>query len=220
MMWERRVLSGGIGIAILVAAGLLLSSAQGLQAQLRTQERGRVSVEGRAGIAIPVGELDDIADVGPSFGAGVAYFFHPNIGVMADVQVSLLSASAPDPFNVVRTSEVNLTHIGGGLVLDFFPPSAQDAPLTFRLRLLNGITVMSADDNGLDFSETYYTFNGGGRIGYQLSPKLELFAGTDVYVLFTRASETAAFFQGPNPVEPIDLAISLPVTIGIKAKVR
>ncbi|MFQ5679742.1 MAG: hypothetical protein ACE5HP_09840 [Gemmatimonadota bacterium] len=200
-----------------LAAGLLflLLAAEGVTAQ----ERGRVTVEGRAGVAFPLGELADITDAGPSFGAGVAYFFHPNVGVIGDFQASLLSPSSPDPFNVIRTTDVDLTSFGVGLVLDFPRPSMQDQPLTFRLRVINGITALSAG-RSVDLSETYYTLDTGGRIGYQVSPRIEVFLGTDVYFVFTSDSETAAFFQGPNPVEPMDLAISLPITLGVKANVR
>lgn len=203
---------------LLGLAGLLAALPAGAFGQ--ELERGRIIAEGRAGAAFPIGRLADIADAGPAFGAGVAYFFHPNIGVGADVSASLLSASETDPFDVVRVSDVDLIHFGAALVFDFSPPSHQDEPFTFRASVWNGLTSMSAEQGELDFSATYYTVAGLGRIGYRIRPDLELFLGTDVFVVMTDGAETQAFFQGPNQVEPMNLALSIPVTIGVKAKLR
>lgn len=204
----------GTGRLLAVVALLVTSPAGALG-----QERERVIVEGRAGAAFPLGELADITDAGPSFGAGAAYFFHPVIGVGADLGVSLLSASAPDPFEVIQVTSIDLIHFGAALVLDFGPPSHQDIPLSFRASAGAGLTAMSAGSE-VDFSETYFTVSGLGRIGYRIREGLELFVGTDVRVIVTDDQETAVFFQGPTEVDPMNLAISLPVTIGVTARVN
>lgn len=206
-----------IGFIAAVAGLLVLGPAS---AWGQEHDRGRIIVEGRAGAAFPIGRLAEIADVGPSFGAGVAYFFHPIIGAGADVSASLLSSSADDPFDIIRTADVDLVHFGATLVFDFTRPSHQDTPLTFRASVWNGLTSMSAQRGELDFSATYYTIAGTGRIGYRIRPDLELFVGTDVFAIVTDDSETAAFFQGPTEVEPFDLALSVPLTVGVKAKLR
>lgn len=214
----KRVSRPGLALAVgcLLGSGPLVAQ----EGDMASHERGRTIVEARAGAAFPVGELADIADLGPSFGGGVAYFVHPNIALAGDVQVSLLGASGEDPFGVVRTTGVDLAHFGAGILLDFPRPAFQEVPLTFRVRLLNGFTAMSASDVGLDFSETYYTLNGGARVGYRISPRVELFVGSDVYVVLTDSADTVAFFRGPNPVEPMDVALSIPITLGVKAALR
>lgn len=205
-----------IGKILAVASLVLAVPGSGLG-----QERGRVVAEGRAGVAFPLGELSNLTDAGPAFGAGVAYFFHPNIGLGADLGVSLLSSSEPDEFEVIRTSEMDLIHFGAALMFEASPVSHQDTPLSFRATVAPGFTSMRAGSSEVDFSETYFTLSGLGRIGYAIRDDLELFVGTDIRMVVTDDAEMAAgFVQGPTPVEPMDLALSLPVTIGVKAKLR
>lgn len=208
--------SGTATLGRLALAAALAVPSGSLFAQ--APESGRIVVEGRGGVGFPLGELADIADVGPAFGAAGTYFFHRNLGVGIDLSATLLGSSAPDPFGVRRTSDVDLVHFGATLVFDASPPSHQDTPLSFRVALWNGLTSMSAKEGDLDFSETYYTVGGTSRIGYRIRPNLEIFAGTDVFVVALDDAETAVFFAGPNTSETFDLAISLPVTVGVTAR--
>lgn len=213
----RRGRAGATGSLAALALGAVWLTAPS-DALAQSQERGRFVLEGRGGVAFPLGELADIADAGPTFGAGGTYFFHPNLGVGVDISAALLGSSAPDPFGVRRTSDVDLVHFGATLVFDASPPSHQEAPLSFRVGVWNGLTSMSAKEGGLDFSETYYTVGGTSRIGYRIRPDLEIFAGTDVFVVVLDNADTAVFFGGPTAAETFDLAISLPVTIGLTAR--
>ncbi|MDX1579462.1 MAG: hypothetical protein R3266_13330, partial [Gemmatimonadota bacterium] len=79
------------------------------------------SFDGRGGIALPIGDLEDVADAGATVGAGLAYFLNPRFALRIDGNASFLGgkdavgseagSSAPDlrAFDFVGGFEVHLT---------------------------------------------------------------------------------------------------------------
>ncbi|MGH7540408.1 MAG: hypothetical protein ACRELC_05370, partial [Gemmatimonadota bacterium] len=48
------------------------------------------SFEGAGGIALPVGDLGDVADPGPTFGVAVSYFLNPRFALRIEGSLDLL----------------------------------------------------------------------------------------------------------------------------------
>lgn len=205
--------------AVLAAAVLLALPAMG---QAQVTEKNAISVEAHAGVSIPVGTFADINDVGGAYGGTLVWHFLPNWGLRADVDFNLLNDGKADS-GVLLGPPVDLTYFGGGIELNFNQPSYQDLPLTFTVNLGAGMTKYNVDetyaptDPASVLDESYFTLQGGARVGYQLNEYLNLFVQMQTYFIFFDELDSQAYY---NPVEGIDSSFNelwlIPVTAGLR----
>ncbi len=144
------------------------------------QAQGQWSVQGRAGIAIPAGDLSDVQDLGPSFGAGAAYWFRDRLAVRADLDVDLLSG-ADNPLGG-EFEDITLYHYNAGVEYDLMPPGQSQ----WKVHANAGIGATTSDSDAA--SETDFSLNGGAKVGYAVTPRVHVFGGARAYVIF--ADET------------------------------
>lgn len=169
------------------------------------------------GLEFPMGGLADLERYGFTTGFGLAYKFHPHIGIRGDFDVAFLRNK---PGNL--TPPLTLVHYGASLEFDFPPPDYQDFPLTFRWDIGGGATSMSGDETfvgaeSIDFSSTFPTLHSGMKIGYEITPTLEIFAGGRLYLIFADDAETAELYKNNPGRSPFGTTWSAPVTLGVKA---
>lgn len=201
----------------LLAAALLLT----LPAAARGQEKGHLSIDGRGGVGIPLGTLKDLTDIGGTFGGTLAYHFHRNWAIRGDVDYIMLDDGA-DVDGVLLSPPQKLLYVGGGFEVKFNAPKYQELPFTFDVNLGAGAMNMKVDDTfstgnpANAFDHTYLAFNGGAKIGYQVTDWLNLFAQGQAYLILVKSGDTVVF-PGDNE---FDHAWVIPVTGGARVNFR
>ncbi|MFW6193350.1 MAG: hypothetical protein ACOC83_07670 [Gemmatimonadota bacterium] len=212
-------------IAAMAAGGLLLLGQPGGAAAQAVDQPW--TVEGRGGISVPAGDLADVFDVGPSFGAGIGYRVHPRVTLRVDGDVGILSG-ADDLATGTEAPDTRLWHYNGGVEVELTEPGASRWNVTANLA--GGATTFDGDDfepavtnpatgeSVTDFSETYFTANGGLKVGYDVTPSVNVFAGGQWYLAFTDEEDTAVFSAlSPSEIDAFDTASEIPVVVGVRA---
>lgn len=183
-------------------------------------------LEGRGGISVPAGELADVFDVGPSFGVGVGYRVHERVTLRVDGDVGILGGA--DLATGAEAPDTRLWHYNGGVEFEITRPDR--SPWSVSANLGAGATTISGDDFAgpltnpvtgetvTDFSETYFTANGGLRVGYALTPSLDVFAGGQWYLAFADEDDTAVYSAlSPSEIDAFDTASEIPIVVGLRA---
>lgn len=206
-----------MGSGALAALVLLLASGRSASAQSGLPE---VSVDPRMGIEFPVGDLSDIHTYGLTGGLGVAYRFHPNIAVRGDVDVGTLEDKSG-----FLTPSLTTVHYGASVEFYLPKPPHQDFPLTVRWSIGGGATSLSGEEafveaEPIDFSATYPTLGSAVKIGYEVTPEVEFFAGGQMYLIFADEAETAELYVNEPGHGPFGTTWSAPVVLGVKAAFR
>ena len=176
---------------------------------------GKVSVDLRGGVAIPAGNMATITDVGGTFGASAMWNFHPNWAIRADFDYMGLN-KGEDSFGVLISPPQDLMFFGGSVEVNFNEPRYQDMPFTFMLNAGAGIMQMKVDDtydaghpaNGFD--ESYLAFQGGAKIGYQITQWINVFVSGTAYFILMDAADTPVFGFAFNN------GWVIPVTAGVR----
>lgn len=176
---------------------------------------GKVSVDLRGGVAIPAGNMNNISDLGGLAGASAMWNFDPNWAIRADFDYILLNEDR-DSFGNLISPPIDLMFFGGSFEVNFNGPKYQTMPLTFMLNLGAGAMKMKVDDtfdashpaNGFD--NTYLTFQGGAKVGYQVQPWINIFVNGSVYFMLIDSADTGVF--GYN----FDNGWVIPITAGVR----
>jgi len=210
MVRTNRWIRGAVGVAAAVAMLALSSGAAS------AQEGAGISVDPRAGLEFPTGGLAEIHTYGFTGGLGVAFEIHPHINLRGDFDMGILNEKSG-----VRTPSLTVLHYNAGVEFDFPPPDYQDFPLTFRWNIGAGATSLSGDETfagaeDIDFSQTYPSINTGVKIGYEVAPTVELFAGGALHLIFADRAESAELYKNTTR-QPFGNTWSAPVTLGLKA---
>jgi len=179
--------------------------------------QSRLTVDARGGVAVPASDLADLFDVGPSFGAGLAYRLTPRVSLRLDGDVDILNgASGPGGDG----PDMNIYHYNAGVAVKLIGANTQG--LNVDVNVGAGASTFNSDSfqvNGTvrDFSETYFTTNGGVRVGYDVSRSLNVFVGGQAYLMVTDDADTAVFAQINPAADPngFDTAWTFPVTAGV-----
>lgn len=205
MRTERIVAAlGGAFLALALAA-----------APAGAQDAGRLTrwtVEGRGGVAVPLGDVKDFSDAGALAGVGVAYRVLPRLWLRADAAAELLPGAdwseipAVPPDARGQGPDTDLYHLTGGLQLRLTHPARAD--WTLWLHGGAGWTELSAEETpstgGGSF--TRITWNGGVSFQYPFSDRIDLVGRGDLYV----ASEGDA---GPPHLGTV---VTLPIGLGLQ----
>ncbi|MDT8436225.1 MAG: outer membrane beta-barrel protein [Gemmatimonadota bacterium] len=197
-------------IAALALGGLVLA-ANPAQAQQKW------TIEGRGGVGIPVGDLADLVDAGPSFGVGISYQLHPRIDLLLSGGAEILSGVDADAAGP-EAPDINLYHYNLGAVFHVLEPGMSRWSVDVNAGA--GATTFDSDSFTTtagtdDFSETYFTANGGLRIGYDVTPRVNVFVGGQVYLIFADEDDTAQLAALRTDVDAFDTVASIPVEAGV-----
>lgn len=178
-----------------------------------------LSLEGRGGLALPVGDLADITDLGPTAGVGLAFYPSPRFGIRVDGDWQGLGSG--EDLTDREAPDIDLWHATAGLELGLTDSRTSSADVS--LNLGGGFTVFDAGtfENAvgqlIDFSETYFHLNGGVRLGTSPDTPVGFFVSGQAFVVFTEEEDTSAFSEfAEGGFEAVDTAISFPLTAGIR----
>lgn len=174
--------------AAAVAAMLVLAGA----GEARAQGFG---VEAGAGADIPLAEMADHWQVGPSFGLGLVAHVSERVALRADGELAINAGSVLP--NGARAPELTQFRYTGGVEMRFTDPEvpgwytvigvgAGGASLdTDAFTLPGGQTV--------DFGDTFFTGYGAVRVGYRVSPHVAFSVRSRLYMTVMDRSDTQIF---------------------------
>lgn len=212
-----------LGGIILGAAALLALLPAAASAQFIRYSPIFWSVEARGGVAIPVGDLGDVADPGVTLGAGLAYFLNPRFALRIDGNVDFLQAKD----GVSGAPDIFVFHYLGGFEVHVTDP-ANSRGLVALSAAAGGVTFDSDDFSftrpdqsqviGASYDDTYFTINGGIRLGLNASEIVSLFASGRFDVMFGQ-EEDSQFIAELAGVQRFGTTISIPIEGGIRINV-
>lgn len=203
----------GVILALLVSLALP-GSALG-------QATGRLSLEGRGGVALPVASMADITDLGATIGGSLVWHFHPNWALRGDVEYMMLDDGADD-FGITLSPPMDLLFFGGSVEVNFSSPRYQDLPFTFMVNVGAGAMNLKADETfdpghpAAAFDQTYLAFQGGAKIGYRITDWINLFVNSTAYFMVMDSNDTLVFENPGAGVENFDTGWVVPVTAGVR----
>ncbi|MFQ5679850.1 MAG: hypothetical protein ACE5HP_10385 [Gemmatimonadota bacterium] len=223
-----------LGGMILGAAALLALVPAAASAQFVRYSPIFWSFDVRGGGAIPVGDLKDVADAGPTVGAGLAYFLNPRFALRLDGNVDFLQAGDPGPDAVSDTPDLTVIRYTGGFEVHLTNPNTSRAMATLGLSLgaatFNSQTFGVTNFNGVtkrpepgattieSLEDTYFLLAVPFRLGVHASRIVDLFLGGRIDVAFADEDDTAAFaaFFGE---QPFDTTVLIPIEGGIRINI-
>lgn len=186
------------------------------------------SFEGNGGIAIPLGDLSDVASSGPSFGIAAGYYLNPRLVLRAEASVDLLGEGD----GVVSDPSLQVWHYTGGLEYHIADPT-QNLLFAFDIGVggttfdTDVFTVMdypnSGDTTTGNFSNTYLATNAGLKVGYNFwrhsqtnVPMATIFLQGDFHLMFADEDNTEAFAALSGQTSGFGTVYEVPITAGIR----
>ena len=160
---------------VLLFGLILLDIASTVQAQ--SVER-RVSIEARGGFNVPTFDISDAVDAGPSFGLGAAVQFAPKLWLLGDVDLGFHSGA--DLAGGGEAPDVKVYHYVAKLGYELL--SEGQSPWSVIVNAGAGALTFDADGAG---ANTYPAINVGAKIGYRLSPRVQLLLSPQGDIAFT-----------------------------------
>src|SRR5512141_2414365 len=151
----------------------------GLASTARAQwAEHRVAVEARAGVNVPTFDISDAVDAGPSVGLGAAVRFAPKLWLMGDVDLGFhpgatLAGGGQAP-------DVKVYHYIAKLGYELL----SDRQSRWSVIVNAGAGALTFDTDGAG-SNTYPAINVGAKIGYRLSPRVQLLLSPQGDIAFT-----------------------------------
>lgn len=178
------------------------------------QQRSIFSLDGRAGVAFPAGEISNFESTGFAWGGGVAFWLTRVVGIRGDIQFDyLVGKSFPTG---VRSPDLDLRHLSGSLVFNFPAPQWQSVPLTFMWDLGAGVTNWKTATGGLfTFDKSYFTANSGALVGYQASKNFNFFIGARAYLMVIDEDDTIVWAALDPTISTFTTSWSIPVFAGL-----
>jgi len=151
-------------------------------AQAQSAER-RISLEARAGLNVPTFDISDAVDAGPSFGLGAAVQFAPKLWLMGDVDLGFHPGA--ELVGGGKAPDVRVYHYVSKLGYELLS-EGQSSPWSVIVNAGAGALTFDADNAG---SNTYPAINVGAKIGYRLSPRVQLLLSPQGDIAFTDSKD-------------------------------
>ena len=163
---------------------LALPAAAGAQTSAdRMVHEPRVMLEARGGVNVPTFDISDAVDAGPSFGIGADFLVAPRVYLMGDLDLGFHSgASLPGGG---EGPDVRVYHYMAKLGYELVP-AVGDSRWSLIVNACAGALTFNADGPG---SNTYPAINVGAKIGYRLTPRLDLVLSPQGDIAFTKDAE-------------------------------
>lgn len=176
-------------LALACAACLALLLPAQVRAQVGTavSVARNLSVEGRAGYAVPGGKLADVEDGGFTAGLGVSYRIADRIRVRADGDLETLLGKV-QPSLLTSYSDLKLWHYGAGVDVELLRPIL----IPWRITAGVGAGATTFDFDQATSTSTYLTTSGFARVGYSPLPLVDLFVQARAYLMFTSPEDFTA----------------------------
>lgn len=196
-------------------------------------QQGNFFVEGRGGIGLGLGDVSELTEPGPTFGLELGYWLDDRLAVTVGGDATLFQGEDQDPSEgiAIDVPDIRMFHYTAGLQVRATP---HDNPFAVRFGGGVGATTIDTDQfpaaflAGLplgveppedgEFHTTEPTFQGNLSVGYDVSPRFSIFAGTRPYVALTDRQETQFFHEAVAAVDVrgFNTAWDLPVHAGVR----
>lgn len=183
------------------------------------------SFEAGVGMAIPMGDLANSAEAGPSFSGAASYFLRPRLALRAEGALDMLGTKgAIDP-------NLQILHITGGIEYHLTDPMGS-ATLAVDFGL--GASTLNSDAFLLQnnpspgrhtvglVNGSYVSGNAGIKAGFNFArhaesgvPLVTLFAQADLRYVMTDAGETAVYGE-LNGLSGFDSIMEIPFSVGLR----
>lgn len=203
---------GTVALAFTAFAYLGLATAPAVQAQMADQPSSW-TVNAQGGVAIPTGDIADlpIDTPGVGVGLGLAYRLTPRFAIRADGGAEFYGGSFTD------APSIRFFRAGLGLDAEVTPPGrALDVTVNVGGGLTKWDTERAVPTPSSAFTESYPTFNGGLRVGYDLGSGINAYARAEYYMQLTDEEETAPLADlSTDLTGGFGTASSIPVTLGL-----
>ena len=184
-----------------------------------------VSLEGQAGLAVPLGNLSNAASLGGSFGVGASFWLSPKVALRASVEFEPLSgADFPqlefDSFSSQSASAASesfpgttIWYYSAGVEMAFL--GASESPWSLNATIAAGGSTMSVDRlYETRMTNTYVAANAGLAVGHRIGSHLDGFLRQQVHVVFNSADD---FAVGPdNNLQASSPLWTLETTLGVR----
>jgi len=179
------------------------------------QQRSIFSLDARAGVAFPAGELNKFESTGFSWGGGLGFWLTRVVGLRGDIQFDyLVGRSFPTG---VTSPDLDLRHLSGSLVFNFPAPQWQSVPLTFMWDLGAGVTRWKTPSGGaFTFENSYFTGHTGAVIGYDASRNINFFIGARAYLMVIDEADTAIWATLDPTISTFTTSWSIPLFAGVQ----
>lgn len=180
------------------------------------------AADARSGIALGAGALADLAEPGPTFGAGGSYWLTPSAAVRADVDLELYDNT--EPFGPLEEEgpDVRLWHSTVGALLRF---TNSEAPRWSTLIGAGaGLTNFDTDSflipatvepRPFEFSDTYFTTYARLRVAYEVSRRVRVYLGGRSHFIVADEEDTEVFrVASGGRIQPFGTVASFPFVLG------
>lgn len=197
---------GVVGAAVHIGVAVLLLASGATPAD---GQQG-ISLEGRAGLAVPAGDLGDNHDAGLAAGLGLGFDLGSRVALTADAELGAFgrgSASAGGG-GQGPAADLKLWHLTAGLELQLLDPT-----MTYWTLALHGGGGITAFDPDPGEGHTYGTGRAGLSLGYRFSPEASFVAGVRAYALFVDEAD----FQDAESFDVRSGTLwTVPITVGLR----
>lgn len=136
----------------------------------------------RGGLNVPTFDIADVADAGPSFGAGVKVRLSERIFLRGNAEFGFHSGAE---IAGVEGPDVDVFHYIAGVGYLLTPPGS---PFYASVNLGAGALNLAVDAPG-DPSFTYFAINAGGELGYWLNDNVSIFFSPQGDIAFSDEAE-------------------------------
>lgn len=197
--------SGAVGTAVHIAVAIFLLAPGATPA---SGQQG-VSIEGRAGLAVPAGDLGDTHDAGLAAGLGLGFDLGSRVALTADAELgSFPGGSAGGGGDQATHADLRLWHLTGGVELQLLDPT-----MTYWTLTVDGGGGITAFDPDPGEGHTYGTGRAGLRLGYRFSSEASFVAGARAYALFVDEAD----FQDSSSFDVRSGTLwTVPITAGLR----
>lgn len=169
-----------------------------------------VSIEGRAGLAVPTGDLGDTHDAGLAAGLGLGFDLGSRVALTADAELGALGRGAASAGGGGQGSDADLKlwHVTGGVELQLLDPT-----MTYWTLAVHGGGGITAFDPDPGEGHTYGTGRAGLSLGYRFSSEASFVAGVSAYALFVDEAD----FQDSTSFDVQSGTLwTVPITAGLR----
>lgn len=184
------------------------------------------SFEGGVGLAVPMGDLDDVASSGISIAAAGSYFLNPRFALRVEGGVDFMDAGDTAPSDV----DLQIWHFLAGFEYHLSDPTSN---LLFAIDFGAGgvtfdtdffeITATETTEGFIGtFSQTYFAAQGGVKLGYSFArhastgvPIATIYINGDIHWMFSDEADTARFAEF-NGVPRFGSTYVIPITAGLR----
>lgn len=206
------------------AVAVLVGSLLVLPAQLTGQQKP-VDFDLRAGIGVPVGDLADVADPGPSFGLGVDFGVTERLAIRLDGGAELYPGAIDfEEFQEgVNQLELDLIHLRAGGAYHLLLPARRG----WFVDVSGGVGVSNLHiprvERGVgnstvrvEVSELYLSAGAALKGGYRVADRASLFGEVRSSFVFADEEDTRDLGRLADELTALGTTVSLPLTVGVR----